>query len=206
MPIKVKAKPGEGNLSKSLSLTKGKAVRRNYKYIDVHSGEEIDADVPMPAPAGPKTILRKEIADKIIGFLEKGNYISTSVEAAGISIPTFLTWMHYGSLEVYNGLGEDKRKYKKYRIFHKRVKKAIAASETQLLSRVEQAARTGQWAAAAWMLERKNFRKWGKKQYTATEFKGELKVSHDITRRILDDPVATAKAIDVFESVTETSD
>ena len=102
--------------------------------------------------AKPK--LNAEIHKKIVEFLEKGNYMATAANAIGIPQRTILLWLKKGEDNVHR----DKR----YRHFYLDVKKAKASAEIDMVDIIVKEAKKN-WFAAAWFLERTNYKMWGKK-------------------------------------------
>lgn len=92
-----------------------------------------------------------EVQDKIVGLIRAGNYIETAAAIAGISKETFYDWMKQGA--------DPKSRFAP---FSDAVVKASAEAEAMDLLLIGQAARAGQWQAAAWRLERKHPKKWGR--------------------------------------------
>lgn len=85
----------------------------------------------------------KERAENIIQSIRDGNYNITAALSNGITEETFYTWM------------------KEKSDFSESVKEAQAEAESKMVEKVVSAA-DDTWQAAAWYLERKNYRKWGK--------------------------------------------
>ena len=98
------------------------------------------------------TKLTPELQEKICGIILKGNYISTACQACGIGESTYYRWIEEG----------EKAESGEVREFWEAVKKVEAEAEQKLLDRIELAS-IDSWQAAAWMLERKEPGKWGRK-------------------------------------------
>lgn len=97
------------------------------------------------AKRGPKTKYTPERIERILGFLRSGNTRGTSAQASGIDMATFTRWQA------------------KYVEFAQQVKEAEQEAVTKYVGYIETAAAKGQWTAAAWMLERRHYQDWGKK-------------------------------------------
>lgn len=120
---------------------------------------------------GRPTLLTPELRDKICNFVRIGSYIETAVAAAGLSKETFYAWLkdsaHLHTLKR-NALetgqpfepSDDELKLME---FSDALERAMAESELQDVATIKQAAAAGQWQAAAWRLERKFPKKWGRR-------------------------------------------
>lgn len=97
------------------------------------------------AKRGPKPKYTPDRIEKILDFLRSGNTRGTSARASGISPDTFSIWMA------------------KYSDFSEAVKTAEQEAVTKYLAHIEQAAIKGSWQAAAWVLERRHYQEWGRK-------------------------------------------
>ena len=97
---------------------------------------------------GRSTKLTPELQKEIIGYIEAGNYVEVSCEAAGISKTQFYVWL--------------KRKEKLYTDFADAVKKAEKKAEIRNVVVIQKAA-VDNWQASAWFLERKHAERWGRK-------------------------------------------
>lgn len=113
--------------------------------------------------------LTPEIQQTIVECLQAGNYLETSAAYANVTKKTLYDWMKRGN----------RQKRGKFRTFLNAIKKAIASAEVQSVATIAKASKT-QWQAAAWRLERKDYKKWGRKdrvdsQITGTD-KGPLQI------------------------------
>ena len=118
---------------------------------------------PVPTmPGGPE-------ADAVLGAIRAGNYIHTACMAAGIDEKTFRTWIRKGKL------GEEP-----FASFWADVRQAVAQAEVTRLRLVE-AASLVNWQAAAWMLERRSHKRWGRRidQKQEVQVK-EIRLPHNI--------------------------
>ena len=89
-----------------------------------------------------------EIVKKLIGYIEAGSNVATACRAVGISRETFYDWL------------KDKTKSD---ISDTIIQKAKAKAEIKYVSIVQNAANRN-WRAAAWFLERKYPKRWGRKK------------------------------------------
>jgi len=89
---------------------------------------------------------------KICLAIEAGNYNVVAAQACGVGETTFYRWMREGE-EATSGAKRE---------FWMAVKDAEAKAETSNVEIIKKAAITS-WQAAAWLLERKHFDRWGRK-------------------------------------------
>ncbi|TCW39174.1 hypothetical protein EDC32_102420 [Laceyella sacchari] len=105
--------------------------------------------------AGRPTKLTPALQEKIVMMIRGGNYIETAAAYAGISKQTLYNWLRRGA----------RQKSGQYREFALAVEQALAEAEMRDLALIEQAARDGKWQAAAWRLERRFPKRWGRQDY-----------------------------------------
>jgi hypothetical protein len=86
-----------------------------------------------------------ELIEQLIKYIEAGNYYKTACEAVGLGESTFYEWL------------------KEKPEFLESIKKAEAQAIVRNLTIIQLAAKKN-WQAAAWFLERKDFKNWGKKE------------------------------------------
>jgi transposase len=106
------------------------------------------------------TKLSPDLQKAIVDAIRAGNYMETAAAFAGVAKQTFYNWLRRGR----------RARSGRYREFVDAVKKALAEAEVRDLEVIRQAATgTGpfeenpQWQAAAWRLERRNPKRWGRK-------------------------------------------
>jgi hypothetical protein len=97
------------------------------------------------ARPGPKGKYVSETVKKITEALGAGNTRGASSAYGGIDQSTFDRWMA------------------KYAEFAAAVKDAEARAEVGHVANIAQAARSGNWTASAWWLERRRHQDWGRK-------------------------------------------
>ena len=114
---------------------------------------------------GRPSKLNPERLEKILQALREGNYRDTAAEGAGIAYNTFREWEKKGEVEEKG----------KFHDFSAAIKKAEAEGELLHIRRINRAGEEGNWQADAWMLERKDPKKWGRKDATKLELSGEVK-------------------------------
>lgn len=95
--------------------------------------------------------LNDEVTKKLINALNLGATYTLACNYAGISFDTFRKWMRHG-LEEETG---------KYRTFYDIVKKAQGDAAVMWLAKIEKAA-SKSWQAAAWKLERRYPKDYGR--------------------------------------------
>jgi transposase-like protein len=101
--------------------------------------------------------LTPEVQAQIIKNLLHGAYVETAVIAAGVPKVTFYEWLkraHRGGESDPDG---------KYMALLNAVEKAQEEAELRDLAMISKAAMNGAWQANAWRLERKNYKRWGKR-------------------------------------------
>lgn len=120
---------------------------------------------------GRPTKLTPGVQQEICAAIAAGNYIEPSAMRAGIDKTTLYNWLRKAGKEVERvAKGEAKgrnvrvaAKMQPYVDFLHAVKKAEAEAEARDVAIISKAALT-QWQAAAWRLERKHYRRWGRRQ------------------------------------------
>ena len=94
---------------------------------------------------GRLTKFTEDRIDKFLALIKAGNFKTVAARACGFTAETLCQWE------------------KKKPGFSDQIKKAEAECESLLVARIVKAS-GDQWTASAWMLERKNFERWGKKE------------------------------------------
>lgn len=102
---------------------------------------------------GRPTKFDQEIANKILTLIRSGNYIEPAAAAAGLHKATFYAWLKKGA-KAGSGPFKD---------FNDAVVQAVAHAEALDVSIIGKAAQNGDWRASAWRLERRNPKRWGRK-------------------------------------------
>lgn len=121
---------------------------------------------------GRPTLLDDDRRDRITEALRNGAYIDHAAQAAGISTSTYHGWMERGRTERDRrraGLEPDDHEAP-YLDFLESVERAQSEAAVDLLGEIANHARNGTWQAAAWILERKFPRQWGR--FDRTEHTG----------------------------------
>jgi transposase len=98
--------------------------------------------------------LNAERAHLITRVVRGGLTIPTAARLAGVSPRTVWRWLERGR--------QPGRRHARHRALLAAVERARAELETDLVARMTLAAARGQWKAAAWLLEREHFDRWGR--------------------------------------------
>lgn len=101
----------------------------------------------------------------LLQALTGGNYIETACAYAGLAPSTIYRWLERGraekaSIEAGNKPNADEAEYLE---LCEAVEKARAAAVISNVTIIQQAARNGQWQAAAWWLERSMPQQYGRR-------------------------------------------
>jgi hypothetical protein len=113
---------------------------------------------------GRPTLLDDDRLEAITNALRNGAYIDHAAQAAGISTRTYHGWMERGRTErdrINAGLAPDPDEAPFVQLLHS-VERAQSEAAVDLLGEIANHARNGTWQAAAWILERKFPRQWGR--------------------------------------------
>lgn len=100
----------------------------------------------------PPLEITPERHKKIVDFVKLGNFPEIAAQASGISPRQYYRWMARGRLEPDGP----------YWQFWQAVKAAGAEAETSMVNIIVANAFEN-WHAAAWWLERKSWKRWGRK-------------------------------------------
>ena len=106
----------------------------------------------------PDNLLTPELQENICLAIKAGNYIETSCLFAGVSRSQYYKWLKRGRDDIESG------EPTKYSGFVCAIEQAMAEAEVRDIQRIDRAAESGQWQAAAWRLERRYPDRWGKRQ------------------------------------------
>ena len=134
--------------------------------------------------AGRKTKLNPEVQDRIVQALEAGNYFDASCEFAGVTSRTGYHWLERGQAEIERrdkpNVREGTKQWKTEEIFLQffhAVTQASANVEIRTIAEIQKQSRED-WRAAAWFMEHRYPKKWGK-QYS--ESKNETELTGNLT-------------------------
>lgn len=129
------------------------------------------AATPVKKPGRP-TLLNEQRKEAILTMLRAGSYIDDACRAVGISDATFYNWINRGRAQqdrVTAGL-EIEENERPFLEFFEAVREADAEGIVSHVMNIDNAAKNGTWQASAWILERKQPKKWGR--FDRTEISG----------------------------------
>lgn len=127
---------------------------------------------PKKETRGRKTLLNPERQKAIITMLEAGGYVDEACQAVGIDESTYYNWLKRGKDEedrINAGIAPTPKETPFFEFF-KAVRQAQAEGIMSHLMNIDHHAKNGTWQASAWILERKQPRKWGR--FDRTEHTG----------------------------------
>lgn len=101
--------------------------------------------------------LSPELIASMITLLRDGNYLETAAAFVGVHKATLHAWLKQGAIDRSAGNFETP-----HADFHVSVEKALAEAEIRD-NRVISTAATKNWTAAAWRLERRAPKRWGRR-------------------------------------------
>lgn len=130
--------PTDGKRYKRAAPSRGNTKKPEKRTINRRAGE---------------TLLNAEMQDKLVNLIRAGNYAEVAARACGINKQTFYNWLSRG------GRGEEP-----FTALVDAIENATAQAEARDVALIGKAAET-YWQAAAWRLERKNARRWGRKDH-----------------------------------------
>ena len=105
----------------------------------------------MAEPIGRPTKWDEETRNKILEAVSKGAPNVLACNYAGVSESTFYEWK-----------ARAKKGEKEFADFLVKIKEARGASVVKWLDKIEEAAEGGIWTAAAWKLERRHYKHFGR--------------------------------------------
>lgn len=169
-----------------------------------------------------KSKLNDEKHEIIVEAIKKGNFGSTAAGLAGISERTYWRYLQQGEeasaiieeweehVERWNGW-PDKIKRKNYAMKPKKenqpsedqwrkwrlwqdIKKAESEAEAKAVDIIHQIAEEGTFQAAAWYLERKFPKKWGRQDKSTITHEGNVNHSHTLSAGPSEREIEAAKA------------
>lgn len=120
-----------------------------------------------------------EVREKVLTALRMGHYRAVAATYAGISHETLRRWVK----EAENPTADPE-----FRAFRNEIQIAESQAEVIDLGFIRQAARDGEWRAAAWRLERAHPDRWGKKDQSEVHVTGEI--NHNVEIMVGADPIS----------------
>jgi hypothetical protein len=127
---------------------------------------------PAKKKTGRRTLLNDTRTEAIATMLRAGAYIDDACRAVGISDRTFYNWMQRGQAQDEReaaNLPTEPGEEPFLQFFHL-IKQADSEGIISHVLNIDNAAKNGTWQASAWILERKQPKKWGR--YDRTEITG----------------------------------
>jgi hypothetical protein len=118
------------------------------------------ADMRTTQKLANKTL--EEFCEDLCRYLKTGVTIKTAAEAVGISEATYHLWLRKGKAGI-----------EPYATFADKIRETFPKTEAVLAGRVINASEKD-WRAAAWMLERRNRKDWGKSYGTTDELASDF--------------------------------
>jgi len=147
---------------------------------------------PKKSAGGRKTLLTPERQQAIITMLEAGGYIDDACEAVGVDPSTYYKWLKRGKDEeerLNAGLDPDP-KHTLFFEFFQAVRKANAEGVMSHILNIDHHAKDGTWQASAWILERKQPHKWGRRDRTEHTGEGGGPIQVNVSTEELERKVA----------------
>ena len=132
----------------------------------------------MAVENGRPSKLTPEIHTRIVAAIQRGSYVETAAQLAGINKVTYYEWLKRG--KAVQAMLDEAHENEQPDIsahdancanFANAVFRAMAEAEVRDVTAIDTAAQQGTWQAAAWKLERKHHTRWGRK-VAVTDEKG----------------------------------
>lgn len=123
----------------------------------------------MSKKLGRPSKLTPELQSEIVLLVKGGNYIETACAMAGISRSTYYDWMEKGKQSTGSN---------RFTEFRDAVEKAKAWAEARDVAIISRHAEKV-WRAAAWLLERKYPKRWGRIKHKKKGKVSDQPVEHD---------------------------
>jgi len=123
---------------------------------------------PVKEKRGRKTLLNNDRLEAITTMLRAGAYIDDSCKSVGISTTSFFNWIARGKVQRERqaaGLQVDPDEVP-FLEFLEAIEIADAEGIIGHVMNIDTAAKNGAWQASAWILERKQPKKWGRSDRT----------------------------------------
>lgn len=114
----------------------------------------------------PRTKLNRELIKMAAQLIESGNYITDVCKALRVSREAFYAWLRKGE-KAEEGLEKE---------LYDAIKEAEGRAIARNVALIQKAAQNGNWQAAAWWLERKYPKEWGRKDKFDFGGQGEIKI------------------------------
>ena len=120
--------------------------------------------------------LSKTVARQLVLLISGGCYLSDAAASVGVSTATVYKWMRIGRKAA--SLREEGGEVKPDEIacynLYRSIQRAKARGVRTLLNRIKEATKKD-WHAAAWILERKDPKRWGRNKLELTELYAQIR-------------------------------
>ena len=127
--------------------------------------------------AGRPTKLTPEVHNAIVNDIELGVIYKDAVGAAGVSYPTFLSWLERGKA-VRDGELRKTKSNKPFLEFLNSVERAKHTAFAMYAKEIQKASKKD-WRAAESFLKRRDPENWGDKQENTDTHKGEILIRYE---------------------------
>lgn len=144
-------------------------------------------------PKNSTPILTDDLIEKLSDAIRRGAYVEIACSLVGISKDSFYRW-----LKEARGISPSEQLLK----LSDAVSKAMAEAEMKDLEVFSFAAASGNWKAAAWRLEKRNPRRWGKE---AAGLDSEIDNSINSLTKVIDYKKLTTKELKTLIELMEKS-
>jgi hypothetical protein len=130
---------------------------------------------------GRPSKLTQEVHTRIVAAIQRGSYVETAAQLAGINKVTYYDWLKRG--QAVQAMLDEAHEDEQPDIsthdancanFSNAVFRAMAEAEVRDVTAIDNAAQQGTWQAAAWKLERKHHSRWGRKVAVTDEQGGNF--------------------------------
>ena len=152
-----------------------------------------------PGKVGQPSKLTPETVEKLKNALIAGSKIESACIYAGISKTVYYQWKEKARADIEAG------KVTQYVEFLDTIMRAMELSRTRLEMIVSKAAEQD-WKAAAWILERRHPKDYGRKEYIESKDRtGEPEEVNedDLVRQLIEHPEAQRQIAAILESIPE---
>lgn len=132
---------------------------------------------------GRPKALTPELQEEICRAIEVGAYMETAAAFAGLDKVTFYEWMKRGAKHNRGEKGYENDHI--YGEFSNALSRALAKSEMRDVVQIDKHAKK-HWQAAAWKLERRFGKRWGRQDKLDIEMSGKLETGESVKDALLE--------------------
>lgn len=156
-----------------------------------------------PAHVGRPSKLTPIVRARLVQALEMGATYELACGFAGIHYSTLRDWMLAGERELDQATQENRDPAGDFYEFSEAIKSAEGRAAVKWLLKIEKAATEGNWQAAAWKLERRWPKVYGR-TVVEQELSGQLQVTNNaaLAASIIANADASRAAADLLAAVT----